>query len=116
VTAPLTETERAVVREIVRIAREELGFEPAAFTSADPGEGPARGAGGPADAVLAASLDSLQLLSLVVAVEDRFRIVLAEEDAAGTRTLEDLARLVTARAQRALLPPAPGETTQERAP
>ena len=44
------------------------------------------------------------LLSLVVAVEDRFRIILADDDAAGTRSLEDLARLVVARAAPELLP------------
>jgi acyl carrier protein len=44
------------------------------------------------------------LLSLVVAVEDRFRIVLADDDAATTRTLEDLARLVAKRASPEVLP------------
>ena len=86
--------EAAVAREIVRIAREDLGFE---------GEPP----GG---AVLASALDSLQLLSLVVAVEDRFRIVLGDDDAAGTRTLADLARLVASRADPRLLPSADGES------
>ena len=43
-------------------------------------------------------LDSLALLSLVVAVEDRFRIVLTDEDAATARSLADLARIVAARA------------------
>ncbi len=47
---------------------------------------------------LASRLDSLALLSLVVAVEDRFRIVLTEEDAAAARSLADLARIVAARA------------------
>ncbi|HUL59999.1 MAG TPA: acyl carrier protein, partial [Anaeromyxobacteraceae bacterium] len=82
--------EAAVAREIVRIAREDLGFE------GDPSGGGA----------LASALDSLQLLSLVVAVEDRFRIVLADDDAAATRTLADLARLVVARADPRLLPEA----------
>ena len=82
--------EAAVAREIVRIAREDLGFE------GDP----------PGGAALASALDSLQLLSLVVAVEDRFRIVLADDDAAATRTLVDLARLVLARADPRLIPPA----------
>jgi acyl carrier protein len=53
---------------------------------------------------LAARLDSLALLSLVVAVEDRFRIVLTEEDAAAARSLADLSRLVAARAAPELLP------------
>jgi acyl carrier protein len=86
----VTERERTIADEIVRIARRELGvLEPPA-----------------PDLPLAGSLDSLQLLTLVVAVEDRFRVVLEEEDAAGTRTLADLARLVLARADPALLPPA----------
>ena len=50
------------------------------------------------DDELAARLDSLALLSLVVAVEDRFRVVLTEEDAATARSLADLSRLVAARA------------------
>ena len=53
---------------------------------------------------LAARLDSLALLSLVVAVEDRFRLVLTDDDAAGTRSLEDLSRLVAGRAAPELLP------------
>lgn len=99
----MTETERAVASEIVRIAREELQFEPAALGSWTREGEASRGADG-AGGILAASLDSLQLLSLVVAVEDRFRMALTEEDAAGTRTLADLARLVAARAEPALLP------------
>ena len=84
----MTEREAAVVREILRIAREELrvGGEPAP------------------DEPLAARLDSLALLALVVAVEDRFHVVLADDDAAATRTLEDLARLVLARAPEERLP------------
>jgi acyl carrier protein len=115
-TPTLTEAERAVAHEIVRIAREELAFEPAAMSFAGelgPGgsRGPAGGTGlaantaGGGGELLAAALDSLQLLSLVVAVEDRFRVVLAEEDAAGTRTLADLARLVASRTEAGLLPP-----------
>jgi acyl carrier protein len=50
------------------------------------------------DEPLAGRLDSLGLLSLVVAVEDRFRVKLSDDDAATTRTLSDLARLVAARA------------------
>ncbi|BDG03075.1 phosphopantetheine-binding protein [Anaeromyxobacter oryzae] len=84
----LSDPERRVAEEIVRLAREDLGLE-----------APDR-AGEP----LAAALDSLALLSLVVAVEDRFRVILGDDDAAGTRTLEDLARLVTARAAPEVLP------------
>ncbi|HYG66703.1 MAG TPA: phosphopantetheine-binding protein [Anaeromyxobacteraceae bacterium] len=85
---PATEREAAVAAEILRIARDELRLEalPA------PGE------------AIAASLDSLALLSLVVAVEDRFRVILTEEDAAVTRTLDDLARLVASRASPEVLP------------
>lgn len=88
----MTEREAAVAGEILRIARDELGL---------PGEPPAP------EATLSSALDSLQLLSLVVAVEDRFRIVIEDDDAAETRSLADLARLVTARADAALIPSAP---------
>jgi acyl carrier protein len=84
----VSELEARVAAEILRIAREELRLEGEHV----PGE------------ALAARLDSLMLLSLVVAVEDRFRLVLTDDDAAGTRTLEDLARLVAVRASRELLP------------
>ena len=78
----MTGREAAVAREILRIAREDLKIE------AEPGP----------DEPLAGRLDSLALLSLVVAVEDRFRVILAEDDARGTETLADLARLVASRA------------------
>jgi acyl carrier protein len=84
----MTEREGRVADEILRIAREELRIEGAHA----PGE------------PLASRLDSLALLSLVVAVEDRFRVILSDDDAAGTRTLEDLARLVALRASPDLLP------------
>jgi acyl carrier protein len=87
----MTEGERAIAVEILRLAREELRLE---------GEPVA---GEP----LAARLDSLALLALVVAVEDRFHVILTDEDAAGTRTLEDLARLVAARAPPERLPVLP---------
>jgi acyl carrier protein len=89
----VTAAEAEVAAEILRIAREEL-----AIAAAPAPEEP-----------LAERLDSLQLLSLVVAVEDRFRVILGEEDAAATRSLADLARLVVARADPAALtaPPAP---------
>jgi acyl carrier protein len=85
--------EAAVAREIVRIAREELRLE---------GEPPAL------DEPLAAALDSLALLALVVAVEDRFRVILSDDDAARARSLGDLARIVVARAPRERLPVAEG--------
>jgi acyl carrier protein len=81
--------EAAVAREIVRIAREELRLE---------GEPP------PPDAPLAEALDSLALLGLVVAVEDRFHVKLSDDDAAEARSLADLARIVAARAPRERLP------------
>jgi acyl carrier protein len=87
--ANLSAAEAAVAREIVRLAREELHLD-----GAPPG----------ADVPLAESLDSLALLGLVVAVEDRFHVVLTDDDAAATRTLADLARLVAARAPRERLP------------
>jgi len=42
-------------------------------------------------------LDSLGLFTLAVALEDRFRVKLAEEDAPGLKTYADLARLVARR-------------------
>lgn len=83
----MTAAEEAVAREIRRIAREEL-----------------RLAAPPDGEELASSLDSLALLSLVVAVEDRFRVALTEEDAASARSLADLARLVAARLSPEALP------------
>jgi len=89
----VTEREAFVAGEILRIVREELKLE------GDPAPGEA----------LAARLDSLALLALVVAVEDRFHVVLTDDDAAGTRTLEDLARLVASRAPGERLAAAPAE-------
>jgi acyl carrier protein len=91
VVSAVTDLERAVADEILRIARDELRF-PAAPPPAE---------------ALAAALDSLQLLSLVVAVEDRFHVILTEEDGAAARSLEDLARLVAGRADPARLPVRP---------
>ena len=85
----MTAAETAVAREIVRIAREQLRLE---------GDPPAP------DEPLAETLDSLALLGLVVAVEDRFHVILGDDDAAGARTLADLARIVAARAPRERLP------------
>ena len=85
----MTPSELAVAREIVRLARDELRLE---------GDPPAP------DEPLAGRLDSLALLGLVVAVEDRFHVILADDDAAEARTLADLARIVLSRAPRELLP------------
>jgi acyl carrier protein len=71
-----------VAAEILRLAREEVQLE---------GEPP------DADLPLAGQLDSLSLLALVVAVEDRFRVALSDDEAARASTLADLARLVCAR-------------------
>lgn len=79
----MTEREASVAAEIRRLAREDLGLEQAVEDGEE----------------LAGRLDSLALLSLVVAVEDRFRVRVGEEDAAGLRTLADLARFVAARAE-----------------
>jgi len=74
--------EAEVAAEIRRLAREQLA-DGAAFGDEEE---------------LASRLDSLQILALVTAVEDRFRVVLTPDDAAGTRSLADLARLVSRRA------------------
>jgi acyl carrier protein len=78
----LTPREQEVAAEIRRIVREEL------HARTEFGD----------DEELASRLDSLALLSLVVAVEDRFRILLTDDDAMTARTLSDLARIVAARA------------------
>ena len=83
----MSPAEQGVAAEIRRIVREDLN---ARVEFGDEEE-------------LAARLDSLALLSLVVAVEDRFRIVLTEEDAASARSLSDLSRLVAARTAPELL-------------
>lgn len=87
----MTAAEVRVAAELLRLAREVVGPE---ARPPEPGE------------LLVGRLDSLQLLTLVVAIEDRFRIVLSDDDAASARTLEEVARLVVARAGPALLEPA----------
>lgn len=84
----MTPREAAVAAEILRLAREELRLE---------------GAPPAPDEPLAGRLDSLLLLSLVVAVEDRFHVRLTDDDARHAATLADLARLVAARADPARL-------------
>ncbi len=85
--ATLAPAEQVIATEIRRIVRDDL------HARVEFGD----------DDELASRLDSLALLSLVVAVEDRFRVVLTEEDAATARSLADLSRLVAARAARELL-------------
>jgi len=87
----LTLREAEIAREIRRLVREELGLE---WDGADGEE-------------LAGRLDSLALLSLVVAVEDRWRLKISDEDAATTRSLADLARLVARKAGGAAAEAAP---------
>jgi acyl carrier protein len=87
----MTGAEAAVAGEIRRMLRDELGLA---------GEVPGL------DEPLAGRLDSLLLLSLVVAVEDRFHVVLTDDDAARARTLSQLAGLVAARAPAERLPAA----------
>lgn len=74
----MTLREFEIAAEIRRIAREELGLEEELSDVAD----------------LAGRLDSLALLSLVVAVEDRWSFRITEEDALGAKSLLDLARVV----------------------
>jgi acyl carrier protein len=72
-----------VLAEISRVLREELSLE----REVRPGD----------DLVSDLQLDSVGLVTLVVGLEDRFRIVLSEEDASGVRTVSDLAALVQER-------------------
>jgi len=76
---------REVVAVISRVLRDEVGVERAVL---------------PEDDLQAdLQLDSVGLLTLVVGLEDHFRVALAEEDAAGVRTVGDLAALVASRAE-----------------
>ena len=43
-------------------------------------------------------LDSISLMTLVVGLEDRFRVTLSEEDSEGVRTVGELAALVVRKA------------------
>ena len=76
-----------VLREIGRVLREELGFP------AEPRPGD--------NLVTDLQLDSVGLLTLVVGLEDRFRVALREEDASAVRTIGDLATLVLRRVEEA---------------
>lgn len=79
-------TEADVLREIQRIARDELELDGAVDADARL-DGPV-------------ALDSLSRTVLAVGLEDRFRVRLEEEDARAP-TLGDLARRVAARARAA---------------
>jgi acyl carrier protein len=72
-----------VLEEIRRVLRDELGLSCEALPEDD--------------LVADLQLDSVGLLTLVVGLEDRFRIALSEEDAAGVRTVSDLVALVSRR-------------------
>ncbi len=72
-----------MLQEIRRVVREELSL--------------AREVRPDDDLVTDLQLDSVGLLTLVVGLEDRFRIALKEEDAAAVRTVGDLAALVISR-------------------
>jgi acyl carrier protein len=72
-----------VLQEIARILRDELGLSKAPKL---------------ADDLLAdLQLDSVSILTLVVGLEDRFRVALEEEDATKVRTVQELAALVVSR-------------------
>ncbi|HUJ28265.1 MAG TPA: acyl carrier protein [Myxococcales bacterium] len=72
-----------VLSEVRRVLREELQLE----REPQPQD----------DLVVDLQLDSVGLLTLVVGLEDRFRVALSEEDAAGVRTVSDLCALVESR-------------------
>ena len=72
-----------VLDEIARILKEELALPRAV----QPGDELARDL----------QLDSVGVLTLVVGLESKFRVALAEEDAAGVKTVADLAALVRQR-------------------
>jgi len=76
-----------VLGEIARVLRDELGLSRQPRPSDD--------------LVVDLQLDSVGLLTLVVGLEDRFRVALNEEDAAAVRTVGDLAALVLRRREEA---------------
>lgn len=79
----MVELEQEVVGEIRRIALEELEWK-----------GPVEPSH---DLLKDLQLDSLGLTVMAVGLENRFRVKLSEEDAAGLHTVADLARLVATR-------------------
>jgi acyl carrier protein len=78
-------TELEVLETIRAIARTELEIE--------------RPIGPEDDLLRDLALDSLGLTVLAVGLENKFRVKLSEEDAAGVQTVGDLARQVAARSQ-----------------
>jgi acyl carrier protein len=83
-------SEPEVIREIARVVEEELGL--------------AQAVGPQTELQKDLALDSITLLTLAVALEDRFRVLLREEDAPGLHTVEELARLVVQRAKERTTP------------
>jgi acyl carrier protein len=79
----VAELEGEVVAEIRRILVEELEWKGAVEPSQD--------------LLRDLQLDSLGLTVLAVGLENRFRVKLTEEDAAGITTVADLAKLVAMR-------------------
>jgi acyl carrier protein len=77
------ELEGEVVAEVRRILGEELEWKGAVEPSHD--------------LLKDLQLDSLGLTVLAVGLENRFRVKLSEEDAAGVTTVADLAKLVSRR-------------------
>jgi hypothetical protein len=92
----VTALEARVVEALLGLAREAVTLE-GALESAPPGP----------EEPLAGRLDSLQLLALAVAVEDRFQVILTDDEAAEASTLLEVARLVIARADPLRLPMPP---------
>jgi acyl carrier protein len=78
--------ERAVLEEIRRIARDELGLDVQGL--------------GPETTVASLDLDSITLTTLLVGLEDRFRVCLAPDETAGVERVGQLAGLVSRLAQR----------------
>jgi len=76
-----------VLGEIGRVLREELDMN----REVRPGD----------DLVRDLQLDSVGLLTLVVDLEDRFRVALKEEDAVAVHTVAELAALVLRRREEA---------------
>ena len=85
----MTGQEAAVVDELLRLAREQLELD---------------GAPPAPEEALAGRLDSLQLLTLAVAIEDHFHVILTDDEAAEAASLLQVARLVITRADPARLP------------
>ena len=74
-----------VIAVIGRVLRDEVGLQ--------------RSVRAEDDLLTDLQLDSVGLLTLVVGLEDHFRVALAEHDAAAVRTVGDLASLVAARTE-----------------